>query len=208
MRSKKLPQSDIRNAFGKLSTSEMRYSRIFGEWKAAGYPEDIGELTALLQRLGYTKRQINSALEQTTVADTGDEDIDQLIKRLHQYIVAHGLVDEIKTQMSNEFGFGSVSDNTSPSMFSRFKRLFKHLSEEEFHDVTPDDPCVANDDDELLSEEQYNRLLQELDRRLLNRLSAGRIKRKIVNAWKRGMHKRTHYDNMLRHMNLSVKKLV
>ena len=208
MRSKKLPQSDIRNAFGKLSTSEMRYRRIFGEWKAAGYPEDIGELTALLQRLGYTKRQINSALEQTTVADTGDEDIDQLIKRLYQYIVGHGLVDEIKTQMSNEFGFGSVSDNTSPSMFSRFKRLFKHLSEEEFHDVTPDDPCVANDDDELLSEEQYNRLLQELDRRLLNRLSAGRIKRKIVNAWKRGMHKRTHYDNMLRHMNLSVKKLV
>jgi hypothetical protein len=86
--------------------------------------------------------------------------------------------------------------------------LFKHLSEEEFHDVAPDDPCVANDDDEHLSEEQYNRLLQELDRRLLNRLSAGRIKRKIVNAWKRGMHKRTHYDNMLRHMNLSVKKLV
>lgn len=209
MRSKKLPQSDIRNAFGKLSTSEMRYSRIFGEWKAAGYPEDIGELTALLQRLGYTKRQINSALEQTTVADTGDEDIDQLIKRLHQYIVGHGLVDEIKAQMAQEFGFGS--DKASPSMFGRFKRLFKRLSEEEFHDVTPDDPRVANDDDdddELLSEEQYNRLLQELDRRLLNRLSAGRIKRKIVNAWKRGMHKRTHYDNMLRHMNLSVKKLV
>lgn len=206
MRSKKLPHSDIKSAFGKLSTPQMRYSSIFGEWKAAGYPEDVDSLTHMLQRLGYSRRQILSALEQTEVADTGSEDIDQIIKRLHNYIVTNGLEEQIIEQMASEFGFGKTEPQPT-SRFGRFKRLFKKLSEEELHGNVDYDTDPSYNNDDTLTEEQYLHLLQELDKRLINRLNASRIKRKIVKAWKRGMHKRTHYDDMLKHVNLSLSRI-
>src|SRR5574344_383163 len=73
MRSKKLPQSDIKSVFGQLSTPDLRYSKIVSAWRAAGYPEDTTRLTAMLRKLGYSDKQINDAFRESAVATPTDD---------------------------------------------------------------------------------------------------------------------------------------
>lgn len=225
MRSKKLPQSDIKAAFGQLSTPEIRYSSIVKAWRVAGYPEDTAKLSAMLRRLGYSDKQINDAFRDTAVAtptDAYDASSERraknaaqaaakangLIVKLYHHIIDNGLRDEVMQRMADEYGFG-IQKASRGSVFQRVKRLFSRLSEEELH-IAPHTRKVHTpaEDNDTLTEEQYNTLLQELDRRVLNRLNARRIKRRIVTAWKRGMHKRTHFDNILRSVDLSLNNLV
>lgn len=225
MRSKKLPQSDIKAAFGQLSTPEMRYSKIVGAWRSAGYPEDTTRLTAMLRKLGYSDRQINDAFRESAVATPTDDynpgsnrrtkDTAQaaakangLIVKLYHHIIDNGLRDEVMQRMADEYGF-RIQGASRGSVFQRVKRLFSRLSEEELH-IAPHTRKVhmPAEDNDTLTEDQYNTLLQELDKRVSNRVNARRIKSRIVNAWKRGMHKRTYYDNILRSVDLSLNKLV
>lgn len=228
MRSKKLPQSDIKSVFGQLSTPDLRYSKIVSAWRAAGYPEDTDKLTAMLRKLGYSDKQINDAFRESAVAtpmdDYGASSITRtkgvaqatakanaLIVTLYHHIIDNGLRDEVMQRMADEYGF-STQAAPRGTAYQRFKRLFSRLSEELHADeyIQPHSRKVqpVAEDGDTLTEAQYNTLLQELDRRITNRLSARRIKRRIVNAWKRGMHKRTHYDNILRSVDLSLNRLV
>lgn len=228
MRSKKLPQSDIKSVFGQLSTPDLRYSKIVGAWRSAGYPEDTASLTAMLRKLGYSNKQINDAFRESAVATPTDDygassnrrakdtakaaaKANALIVTLYHHIIDNGLRDEVMQRMADEYGFGAQAAPRGTA-FQRFKRLFSRLSEEELHGDEYMQPYSRKEqppaDDDTLTEAQYNTLLQELDRRIMNRLNARRIKSRIVNAWKRGMHKRTHYDNILRSVDLSLNRLV
>lgn len=229
MRSKKLPQSDIKSVFGQLSTPDLRYSKIVSAWRAAGYPEDTDKLTAMLRKLGYSNKQINDAFRESAVATPTDDygassnrrakdtakaaaKANALIVTLYHHIIDNGLRDEVMQRMADEYGFGAQAAPRG-SAFQRFKRLFSRLSEEELHGDEYMQPYSRKvqtpaEDGDTLTEAQYNTLLQELDRRIMNRLNARRIKRRIVNAWKRGMHKRTHFDNILHSVDLSLNNLV
>ena len=205
MRSKKLPQSDIKAVFGKLSTPELRYSTIVGHWRAAGYPEDEATITRMLMQLGYNSNQINRAFDTAGRSDIPAASANELIVKVRDYIVRQGIKDEVVRLMAEEYGFSVPVPN---SKYGRFKQLFKRLSEEGLLDTGDTVSAGAQyNNDDLLSEEQYNKILQELDKRLLNKLNASRIKRKIVKAWKRGMHKRTHYNNLLRRVDLLLSGL-
>jgi hypothetical protein len=228
MRSKKLPQSDIKSVFGQLSTPDLRYSKIVGAWRSAGYPEDTASLTAMLRKLGYSNKQINDAFRESAVATPTDDygassnrrakdtakaaaKANALIVTLYHHIIDNGLRDEVMQRMADEYGFGAQAAPRG-SAFQRFKRLFSRLSEEllddEYMQPHSRKEQPPAEDGDTLTESQYNTLLQELDRRIMNRLNARRIKRRIVNAWKRGMHKRTHFDNILRSVDLSLNNLV
>lgn len=227
MRSKKLPQSDIKSVFGQLSTPDLRYSKIVSAWRSAGYPEDTDKLTAMLRKLGYSSKQINDAFRESAVATPTDDygassnrrtkdtakaaaKANALIVTLYHHIIDNGLRDEVMQRMADEYGFGAQAAPRGTA-FQRFKRLFSRLSEELLDDEYMQPHSRKEQppaDDDTLTEAQYNTLLQELDRRIMNRLNARRIKSRIVNAWKRGMHKRTHYDNILRSVDLSLNRLV
>ena len=156
-------------------------------------------------QLGYNSNQINRAFDTAGRSDMPAASANELIVKVRDYIVRQGIKDEVVHLMAEEYGFSGPAPT---SKYGRFKQLFKRLSEEGLLDTSDTVSAGAQyNNDDLLSEEQYNKILQELDKRLLNKLNASRIKRKIVKAWKRGMHKRTHYDNLLRRVDLSLSGL-
>lgn len=216
MPDKQLSKPEIKQVFYQLGNPTDRYGKLLDAWRSAGYPNTEPALVKLLTSQGYTRGQVQQVLNGYPDVAGHSEQAVKLIHSLYKHIVDNNLADEVRTEMQARYGFGQPQPKKGRMGYDIIKNLFKKISEEDLH--APPEQMVALgrqskynsccDTDEVLSEEQYQALLHELDRRLMNRLSASRIKRRVMKSWRRGMHRRTHYDDILRKVDLSLRDLV
>lgn len=197
------------------------YENIATYWKNSGYPDTDDQLANMLSDLGYSSQQIREAFE-TECSINESDDIEDLLKQLYQYIIDNNIKDEIIEQMKAEFGKQLEPVNRSFGI-DKIKNIFKKLSEQDLSqvrrqqeqtaygrnrkaDVDPIDEGSAVH--KILKSDQYVSLLNNLTSRLGRGIKITRIKNQILKSWRKGMHTRTHYDDMLKKISLSLKDLI
>lgn len=209
-----LAENDIKGVFSTISTSTDRYKAIVESWKDAGHPESFDGIVDLLLQNGYTERQINEAFNLYESNDNSNEDV--LIRRLYSHIIANDMVGDVKSMMELEFGYKNSPVRKVPVdtkfSFNKIKDIFRTVSEQsnevqsrgkELNDLGRN----RKKSTDLITSDQYISILREIEQ-LDDDINVVSLKNQVLASWRKGMHARTHYDDLLRKVDLSVNDIV
>lgn len=230
-------KSQSKSIFKNLRKPEINVADLQTAWKENGFPDDTRDIEIILSAHGYSRREIRkifSAIFGEDMSHNDETTENPAVRKIAEYAKAHGLVDELKTLLQNEFGDELGLNNTGIDRVRQFTKKFmiedirhifteivkepryereriireqnlKALGRNKRQDVEVPESVDLHD---VLKADQYIRLLHKLRANANAGINITRIKNRIIQSWKKGMKHRKHYDDLLQQINLSLPDLI